>query len=70
MKIFVLILALMAGPLTAQQQVPQSAAQMQLSFVPLVKEATPAVVNIYAKIMTQPATHPAAARSIFRAVLS
>jgi len=53
MKIFVLILALMAGPLTAQQQVPQSAAQMQLSFVPLVKEATPAVVNIYAKIITQ-----------------
>lgn len=53
MKIFVLIFALFAAPLAAQQQVPQSAAQMQLSFVPLVKEATPAVVNIYAKIMTQ-----------------
>ncbi len=30
-------------------QVPQSAAQVALSFVPLVKQAGPAVVNIYAK---------------------
>ena len=49
-----LILAvwLSAGALPAQQ-VPQSAAQMQLSFVPLVKQATPAVVNIYARILTE-----------------
>jgi Do/DeqQ family serine protease len=32
--------------------------QMQLSFVPLVKEATPAVVNIYAKIMAEPRGTP------------
>lgn len=52
-----MILALMAGSALAQQ-VPQSAAQMQLSFVPLVKEATPAVVNIYAKIMSAPRRTP------------
>ncbi|MEX3316624.1 trypsin-like peptidase domain-containing protein [Sulfitobacter sp. PS-8MA] len=52
MRLFLTILMLLATPLAAQQ-VPSSAAQMQLSFVPLVKEATPAVVNIYAKIMTE-----------------
>jgi Do/DeqQ family serine protease len=52
MKYFVLILALLAAPLTAQQ-VPQSAAEVQLSFVPVVKQATPAVVNIYAKVVRE-----------------
>lgn len=32
-----------------QARVPQSRAEVQLSFVPLVKEAAPAVVNIYAR---------------------
>lgn len=57
MRVLILILALMAAPLAAQQ-VPSSAAQMQLSFVPLVKQAAPAVVNIYAKIMAAPARTP------------
>ncbi|MGC1497419.1 MAG: trypsin-like peptidase domain-containing protein [Sulfitobacter sp.] len=57
MKYLVLILALIAAPLAAQQ-VPQSATQIQLSFVPLVKQAAPAVVNIYAKIMTAPQRTP------------
>ena len=35
------------------QQVPGSAAQMQLSFVPVVKQAAPAVVNIYAKVVRE-----------------
>ena len=48
---------LLASPSTAQQ-VPSSAAQMSLSFVPLVKTATPAVVNIYAKIMSEPQRTP------------
>ncbi len=52
-----MILMLFAAPLAAQQ-VPSSAAQMQLSFVPLVKQATPAVVNIYARIMTEPQRTP------------
>ncbi len=52
MKILILILALLAAPLNAQQ-VPQSGAQMQLSFVPVVRQAAPAVVNIYARIMRE-----------------
>lgn len=51
------LLLLFAAPLGAQQ-VPTSATQMQLSFVPLVKQATPAVVNIYAKIMAEPRSTP------------
>ena len=57
MKYVLIFLALLATPLSAQE-VPQSNAQMQLSFVPLVKEAAPAVVNIYAKIMTAPRRTP------------
>ncbi|WP_136439804.1 trypsin-like peptidase domain-containing protein [Pacificoceanicola onchidii] len=41
-------------PLTAAaQEVPQSQTQIQLSFAPLVKEAAPAVVNIYARRVVQ-----------------
>lgn len=40
----------LAGPLPgAAQNVPQSMAQIQLSYAPLVKQAAPAVVNIYAQ---------------------
>ena len=52
MKYFALILALLAAPLSAQQ-VPQSAAEVQLSSVPVVKQAAPAVVNIYAKVVRE-----------------
>jgi len=38
-----------ALPLTAGDRVPQSRADMTFSFVPLVKSAAPAVVNIYAQ---------------------
>jgi Do/DeqQ family serine protease len=36
-------------PLAAQTRVPTSQAEIQMGFAPLVKEAAPAVVNIYAK---------------------
>lgn len=52
MKYIILILAFVAAPLSAQQ-VPDSAAEMQLSFVPVVKQAAPAVVNIYAKVVRE-----------------
>ncbi|MEM7519957.1 MAG: trypsin-like peptidase domain-containing protein [Pseudomonadota bacterium] len=52
MRVFLLILVIWAGMAQAQQ-VPATAAQMQLSFVPLVKQATPAVVNIYARTLTE-----------------
>lgn len=38
---------------TFQRAVPQSQVQVQLSFAPLVKEAAPAVVNIYTKKLQQ-----------------
>ncbi|THH34472.1 PDZ domain-containing protein [Aliishimia ponticola] len=37
---------------TAQERVPTSQAEISLSFAPLVKQAAPAVVNIYAKRVT------------------
>ncbi|MCV6585796.1 MAG: trypsin-like peptidase domain-containing protein [Marinibacterium sp.] len=40
-------------PANAQAQVPSSQAEIALSFAPLVKQASPAVVNIYAKRVTE-----------------
>ncbi|MEC8573712.1 MAG: trypsin-like peptidase domain-containing protein, partial [Pseudomonadota bacterium] len=37
----------------AETRVPQSQAEISLGFAPLVKEAAPAVVNIYAKIVQE-----------------
>ncbi|MCK5500622.1 MAG: trypsin-like peptidase domain-containing protein, partial [Tritonibacter mobilis] len=51
-----LTLALVTSlPLAAQAEtkVPQSQTEISLGFAPLVKEAAPAVVNIYAKIIRQ-----------------
>ncbi|MCK5446032.1 MAG: Do family serine endopeptidase [Rhodospirillaceae bacterium] len=50
MPLCLLFTALVAGPAVAQNQlkeVPGSGAEVQLSFAPLVKRASPAVVNIY-----------------------
>jgi Do/DeqQ family serine protease len=46
--IFVLVLTL-ASPGFGETRVPQSRAEIALSFAPLVREAAPAVVNIYAR---------------------
>lgn len=52
--LFVAIAALsLSIPALAEQKIPQSQTEVQLSFVPLVKQAAPAVVNIYAKRITQ-----------------
>lgn len=42
-----------ASQVYAETRVPQSQAEIALGFAPLVKKAAPAVVNIYAKIVTQ-----------------
>ena len=47
------LIVVVAAPLAAQTKVPSSQAEISLGFAPLVKEAAPAVVNIYAKIVTQ-----------------
>jgi Do/DeqQ family serine protease len=64
MRALALILMLLAAPLMAQQ-VPSSAAQIQLSFVPLVKQAAPAVVNIYARTITEARRTPLQADPFF-----
>jgi len=51
----VLLLALLAAsPVTAQdRRVPQSAAELRLSYAPIVQRVQPAVVNVYAAKMVQ-----------------
>ncbi|SFE61943.1 trypsin-like peptidase domain-containing protein [Roseivivax sediminis] len=39
----------LAAPVAAEERMPQSRAEISLSFAPLVREAAPAVVNIYAR---------------------
>lgn len=49
-RIVIIALAVcIARPVLAQQQIPQSREQLQLSFAPIVKKVSPAVVNIYTK---------------------
>lgn len=42
----------------ADTRVPQSQTEISLGFAPLVKQAAPAVVNIYAKIVTETSASP------------
>ena len=53
LRLLTLILALAAAPLAAETRVPTSQAEISLGFAPLVKQAAPAVVNIYAKRVVQ-----------------
>ena len=43
----------LSAPVMAEQKVPETQAEISLSFVPLVKQSAPAVVNIYATRVTQ-----------------
>ena len=58
--------SLMFQPAAAQVQVPASPAEIQLSFAPLVKEAAPAVVNIYAKRVVAVRSSPFAGDPFFQ----
>ena len=50
MRVLILLLCLvLSAPLSAEERVPQSPAEISLTFAPLVREAAPAVVNIYAR---------------------
>ncbi len=58
--------ALLVGPTAADaQRVPESAAEIQLSFVPVVKKAAPAVVNIYTRKVVERRFSPFAGDSFF-----
>lgn len=54
----VLVCLGLAMPLAAQTKVPDTRAEISLSFAPLVKEAAPAVVNIFANRVVQQAESP------------
>lgn len=63
-----LALCLVLFPLTvaAETRVPQSQAEIALGFAPLVKEAAPAVVNIYARRVVETRASPFADDPFFR----
>jgi serine protease Do len=55
------------GPVAAGQEVPQSRAEIALSFAPVVRQAAPAVVNIYTrKEVPRAALNPFASDPFFR----
>ncbi|MGB7318843.1 MAG: trypsin-like peptidase domain-containing protein [Planktotalea sp.] len=62
------LLTMVTLPVYADQKVPTNQAQISLSFAPLVKQAAPAVVNIYAKriVQTQTRSSPFASDPFFR----
>ncbi|MGD9864318.1 MAG: trypsin-like peptidase domain-containing protein [Pseudodonghicola sp.] len=60
------ILCLVAAPAWAETRVPQSRSEISLGFAPLVRAAAPAVVNIYAKIVTQGYDSPFAGDPFFQ----
>lgn len=51
-------LCLFPGFAAAETKVPNTQAEISLGFAPVVKQAAPAVVNIYAKIVTQGRQNP------------
>ncbi|WP_272009719.1 trypsin-like peptidase domain-containing protein [Roseovarius sp. ZX-A-9] len=57
-RIFAILMFALALPAGAETRVPASQAEVQLSFVPVVKAATPAVVNIYASRVVERAQSP------------
>ncbi len=61
----VLVQPILAQPVLAEEAVPQSLAQMQLSFAPVVAEAAPSVVNIYARRIVTSRASPFASDPFF-----
>ena len=65
-RLLICLFALIATPLAAQMSVPDSRAEMQLGFVPVVEAAAPAVVNIYARRVIEAQASPFANDPFFR----
>ena len=59
LRLAITLIAFVSAPIWAQEtRVPTSQAEISLSFAPLVKQAAPAVVNIYASRMVQRRSNP------------
>ena len=65
-RIFALIFFSFSSTVFAKDTVPQSEIEIKLSFVPLVKQAAPAVVNIYAKRIIEERRSPFSKDPFFR----
>lgn len=61
-----ILAAALTSPAAAQTRVPTSQAEIQLGFAPLVREAAPAVVNIYAKRVVAVRSSPFAGDPFFQ----
>ncbi|WP_170328761.1 trypsin-like peptidase domain-containing protein [Ruegeria arenilitoris] len=55
---FIALSVACASVATAETRVPQTQTEISLGFAPVVKQASPAVVNIYAKIVRQGRANP------------
>jgi len=65
--IFAFTTVLHSAPVVTQErQVPQSQAEVQLSYAPIVKAVAPAVVNVYVTTVTEQAVSPFANDPFFR----
>ncbi len=67
MKLVLTILAALAfaSPAVAEERAPESAAEITLSFAPVVRRAAPAVVNIYTRKVVQRRASPFAGDPFF-----
>ena len=65
-QIFALIFFSFSSTVFAKDTVPQSEIEIKLSFVPLVKQAAPAVVNIYAQRIIEERRSPFSRDPFFR----
>lgn len=66
MRFLWLFLCWFALPLGAETRVPATLSEVQLSFAPLVRQAAPAVVNIYARRVVAQRQNPFGADPFFR----
>ena len=66
MRFLWLLLCFVALPLAAETRVPTTLSEVQLSFAPLVRQAAPAVVNIYARRVVAQRQNPFGADPFFR----
>lgn len=65
LRLVLLALLILPGPIAAETSVPQTAAELSLSFAPVVRETAPAVVNIYARQLVQDRSNPFARDPFF-----
>ena len=66
MRFLWLLLCFVTLPLAAETRVPATLSEVQLSFAPLVRQAAPAVVNIYARRVVAQRQNPFGADPFFR----